>query len=62
MESKILEFKDVSHICEPKEKKTIPAGFYEKYNYSFNCIHCGRLHNLEFNNLTVEANIYVKHF
>jgi hypothetical protein len=59
MKSKLLEFKDVSHICEPKEKKTIPAGFYEKYNYSFNCIHCGRLQIFEFKNLTVEANIKI---
>jgi hypothetical protein len=60
MEIKKIDSKEIWHICEPKEKLKLSAGFYERYEYRFTCIHCEKNHHHIYNNLTIPANIQTK--
>jgi hypothetical protein len=42
------------HVCEPEEALKLPSGFYKEYKYSYKCIHCNKVHNIEFTNLNVK--------
>ena len=49
----MLDTQSFTHICEPKEMHIIEKGFYEEYNHSFVCIHCGNVLRICYIKLTV---------
>ncbi len=58
-----MEFKDTKeiwHICEPEVKLTPSAGFYERYDHYWTCIHCKKKYHHVYKNLTVQDNLLIK--
>ena len=57
---KKIDSDEMWHICEPKEKLKLSAGFYERYEHNWTCIHCDKNHHHIYNNITILANIQTK--
>jgi hypothetical protein len=56
---KKIDSKEIWHICEPKEKLKLSAGYYDIYEHIWTCIHCEKKHHHIYKNITIHPKLFL---